>query len=155
MTDAGSRLIRAGFLVVAALVASSLIGSAPVSADEGAGFKVIIHAAQEGQAIRRALLADVFFGRVSHWVDGTPIRPADQATRRVRSSFSRKVLALPERSVQSYWDLQVARTRQAAPLVFGSDEEVIAFVSATPGAIGYISSDTPVDGDVRVLSVVG
>jgi ABC-type phosphate transport system substrate-binding protein len=138
------------------LIASSLIvWSSPASADEGAAFKVIIHGAQPGQAIRRAHLADVFFGRVSHWGDGTPIRPADQSTRRVRSSFSLNVLALPVRSVQSYWEQQTVRTRHAAPLVLGSDEEVIAFVSATPGAIGYVSREAAVDGDVKVLSIVG
>jgi hypothetical protein len=140
MAHAGSRLFRAGFLVVLALAASSLAGPAPASAGEGAGFKVIIHADQGGQAIRRAHLADVFSGRVTHWVDGTPIRPAAQNGRRVRSSFAKSVLAQPATST--------------TPLIFGSDEEVIAFVSATPGAIGYVSSDAPVDGDVRVLSIV-
>ena len=73
----------------------------------------------------------------------------------MRSYFSARVLSEPAGSLENQRNRHVARTRQAPPLVFGSDEDVIAFVSATPGAIGYISSDTPVDGAVRVISTVG
>jgi ABC-type phosphate transport system substrate-binding protein len=40
------------------------------------------------------------------------------------------------------------------PPVKTSDEEIVAFVASTPGAIGYVSSGTPLPDTVREIAVV-
>jgi len=44
--------------------------------------------------------------------------------------------------------------RERPPLVLGSDEEVLAFVAANPGAIGYVSRGAATNEAVRVLTIL-
>ena len=145
-----ARRLRLGLgLLGLALLAGS------VAAKDAPAFKVIAHPALAGNAIRRALLADIFLKNVRHWGDGTPVTPVDQSTRwRLRASFSLNVLSLPVSSVQTYWQRQAVMNRERPPLVLGSDEEVLAFVAATPGAIGYVSPDAATNEAVRILTIV-
>ena len=55
-------------------------------------------------------------------------------------------------SVNSYWQQQVFSGRASPPVVKPSDAEVVAYVAATPGAIGYVAADATVAG-VKVLTV--
>lgn len=127
----------------------------PAMAREYAAFKVIVHGAQSGGAIRRAQLQGIFLKKVTEWGDGTPIRPVDQSSRfRVRAAFSLNVLDLPLSAIQAYWQREMVVNRERPPLVMGSDEEVTAFVAATPGAIGYVSTGAAFDDTVKVLKIV-
>jgi hypothetical protein len=61
---------------------------------------------------------------------------------------------MPIGSVQAVWIQQFRVHGRLPPPVRESDEQVIAFVSRTPGAIGYVSTDAAVGDSVRVLSLV-
>ena len=125
------------------------------AARDATGFKVLVHGAQAGSAIRRAQLQDIFLKKVTQWGNGSPIEPVDQSMRsRARVSFSLNVLDLPMSAVQAYWERQVVSSRERPPVVLGSDEEVIAFVALTPGGIGYVSTEASVGDAVKVLKVV-
>lgn len=51
-----------------------------------------------------------------------------------------------------YWKKRVFAGKGNAPLTFSSDQEVLAFVSKTTGAIGYVSAGTAV-GNVKIVQV--
>ena len=73
----------------------------------------------------------------------------------VREAFS---LAIHERdvnAVKSYWQRQIFSGRGVPPPEKASDSEVLAFVRANPGAVGYVSSGTAVGSGVKVLEVTG
>ena len=44
-------------------------------------------------------------------------------------------------SVENYWQQQIFSGRGSPPPIKASDQEVLAFVAANPGAIGYVSAD--------------
>ena len=121
----------------------------------GEDFKVIVHSSQPGTAIDRALLTRIYLGGASRWGDGTPVTPVDQSARLpVRSSFCVGGLGMPLGRVQSHWVDLVSTSRRRPPMVKRSDEEVIAFVGATRGAIGYVSAGAAIPDAVKVLAVV-
>jgi ABC-type phosphate transport system substrate-binding protein len=136
-------------LVVAVLAA----GAAPVvSAD--AHFRVIVHPQVKGSQIPRAALSSVFLKQALKWGDGSAALPVDQSVRSaVRSEFSAEVLKRGLVEVQIYWQRQMARG-QTPPPVKTSDEEIVAFVASTPGAIGYVSPNVSLPDSVRELAVV-
>jgi len=135
------------------VVAVLATGAAPVvSAD--ARFKVIVHPQVKGSQISRDSLSSVFLKQALKWGDGTAALPVDQSVRSaVRSVFSSEVLKQGLVEVQVYWQRQMARG-QTPPPVKTSDEEIVAFVASTPGAIGYVSPGMSLPDSVRELAVV-
>ena len=62
------------------------------------------------------------------------------------------VLGKTVSAVKSYWQQQIFAGREVPPVEKTSDAEVIAFVKANRGAVGYVSDTAAVTG-VRVLRV--
>lgn len=136
-------------LIVSALAA----GAAPVVAAD-ARFRVIVHPQVKGNQIPRAALSSIFLMQASKWGDGSAAHPVDQSVRSpVRQAFSASVLRQGLVQVQVYWHRQMG-TGKVPPRVMASDEDVVAFVASTPGAIGYVSAETPLPDGVREIAVV-
>ena len=70
-----------------------------------------------------------------------------------REAFSTAVHHKPVKAVRAYWQQQIFSGRDVPPPEKTSDEQVIAFVRATPGAIGYVSAAAPLTGGVRRVQV--
>jgi TonB family protein len=68
----------------------------------------------------------------------------------LREAFSKDVLGMSASAA----DQAIAAQRGDRPMSVATDREVLAYVRLKPGAIGYVSSSTPVDG-VRVINYGG
>lgn len=127
---------------------------APVAGAADTTVKVVAHPAVPGAQIRRETLADVFLGRTSRLANGQLIVPVDQSSQSpVRAAFSESVLAQPVAAVQAHWIREI-HNRRRPPLTRGSDAEVLAFVAANRGAIGYVSVSTAIDAGVKEVQVI-
>jgi ABC-type phosphate transport system substrate-binding protein len=136
-------------LVVAVLAASA----APVASAE-ARFRVIVHPQVKGSQIPRAALSSLFLTRGARWGDGSWAKPVDQSLRSsLRVSFSNDVLQQDVMEIQVYWQREIAKGHVPPP-VRSSDEEIVAYVASTPGAIGYVSPTTPLPDTVREVAVI-
>ena len=142
------RLILASVLALAALT---------VGADTPpAGFKVIANPRVPGTRISRDTLARIFLGQVTRWGDGSLIEAIDlSSTSAVRQAFSTAVLGMPVEAVRNHWLHLMLSGGRRPPLTKGSDAEVIAFVAANPGAVGYVSDKEEIPRTVHVLEVQG
>jgi hypothetical protein len=81
------------------------------------------------------------------------IRPVDlrpQAAARLR--FTERVLKRSIGAVRSYWQQRIFSGRDVPPPEVDSDEAVVAFVSKSAGAIGYVSGTAKLQG-VRELAI--
>lgn len=138
-------------LPVLTLVA--LIQSGPAPSETTPDFRVICHPAVKGGKVPREMLAEIFLKKTPRWGDGVPIEPVEHSlTSPLRAGFSRKVLGRSTAQVQIYWS-KAMRDGVRPPIVKGTDEEVIAFVSGTPGAIGYVSSERELPATVKAIEV--
>jgi ABC-type phosphate transport system substrate-binding protein len=140
-------------------LALALAALALVPAPEAAapGYKVVVASTNPVTAIDRGELAKVFLRNVTRWKDGREMAPVDQSGRsEVRTEFTRDVLEKAGMSrisaVESYWQQQIYSGRGVPPPVKASDAEVVAFVVANPGAIGYVSAAADTTG-VKVVDV--
>jgi ABC-type phosphate transport system substrate-binding protein len=123
------------------------------SAAADVGFKVIVNASVQGKRIQKETLKDIFLRKTVRWGDGSPSQPVDLGlTSPVRIEFIQVVLGYSAAAVQQYWVSQITKGVLPPP-VKKSEEEVIAFVAAQPGAIGYVSASTATPETVRLLEI--
>jgi ABC-type phosphate transport system substrate-binding protein len=143
---------RRGATVAAALALSVLLGGA-AAADEPC--KIVVNPANPGLQIQRAALVAIYMGQMTRWSDGRAVSPVDQSTRApVRAAFSEKVLKKSLMSIQAFWLRKIASEHATPPPVKSSDAEVVAYVRANAGGIGYVADDFAVDQTVKVIKVV-
>ena len=136
------------------IVALLLILADPLAAQGGAGYRVIVNAANPATPMRRADVSNLFLKKTSRWAHGVAVTPVDQSTTSpVRAAFSKDVHGRSIDALQSYWQQQIFSGRNEPPRVKLSDAEVMAFVQSNPGAIGYVSDAATLIDGVKVLSV--
>jgi ABC-type phosphate transport system substrate-binding protein len=145
-------------IAVAALLMSAALGAGGAPAADESSFVVITAASNPATSIKRQELARYFLKKTGRWGDGRGVVPVDQsAGSPVRAAFTRAVLAVEGMgqisAVQNFWLQQVYSGRSTPPAVKATDAEVLAFVLANPGAIGYIAPIAAAGG-VKVLTVV-
>ena len=138
-------------LVVAALVVPT--GESPAAAPD-ANFRVIVHPEVQGTQITRTVLSSIFLKEVLRWGDGVLVAPVDQSTQSpVRAAFSNVVLEKPVEGIRSLWFNKLGKGILPPP-VKSSDEDVIAYVAETTGAIGYVSAVAVLPASVKPIDVV-
>lgn len=134
-----------------AVLTVCLLGAAarPLAAQE---FKLVANTSLAVDAIDAATAQKVFLKQVNK-VGGAAVTPVDLApASAVREAFSKKVVGRPVGAVQQYWQQKIFSGGDVPPATKASDRDVLDFVKATPGAIGYVSASAGTDG-VKVLSL--
>ena len=138
---------------VLSFVALTLMSAAP----SGSGtqeFQVVVHASVRGAWISRTNLTAIFTRQADRWGDKAVAKPVDQSAKSpVRHAFTVSVLGRSMGEIQQYWQNRVATDRVFPPPIMATDEEVLRYVAATAGAVGYVGLDTAIPEGVKVLSV--
>ena len=133
------------------LVTLLVVGS--ISAAEAAGFQLIVHPSNPVTELSRTEVSRLFFKKVRRWESGVKVKPVDLSARtELRAEFSEEVHGRSYSSVRAYWQQQIFTGRDVPPPEQSSDSEVIEYVLANPGAIGYVAAgvDTGGAGTVEV-----
>ena len=106
-------------------------------------YQLIANAKVPADSVERRFVMDTFFKKVTHWPEDGIIQPVDQRPDSlVRRKFSEDVLGRSVMGVKSYWQQLIFSGADVPPPELGNDEEVIRYVSKTPGAVGYVSSSS-------------
>ena len=143
---------------VIALCGALVLSLAPAgrSAEKSAGFKVIVNASNPVTSLSLTDVSQLFLKRTTRWSGGSTVVPVDlPAASAVREEFSRQVLGRPTFAVEAYWHKLIFSGQAVPPLTKASAPEVVAYVRENAGAIGYVSTDTPLEGGVKVLTLTG
>ena len=148
-------VLRTATAALAACLALAAPRSAPCGSRPevtgGDAYRLVVNRANPATAIERSEAARLFLKKITSWPDGTPVAVVDQArTAPVRAAFSRDVHKKEVDAVVAYWATLVYSAREMPPPIKRSDAEVLEFVRHTPGALGYVSADAPVEG-VKVV----
>ncbi len=116
------------------------------------GFKVIVNGSNGLSSVTRNQLSRYFLKKTTAWSNGQQVVPVQPSDERVRSAFSRDVHGKSLQALTSYWNQVVFSGRDVPPLEKRSEEAVVDFVRANPGAIGFVSPETATAG-VKVVAV--
>jgi len=98
----------------------------------------------------RYTLRNVFLKKIFVDKDGERLIPVNLPEGSpLRQAFAQKVTHLPDAQQDDYWNRQYFQG-VSPPYVLASQQAVLRFVAATPGAIGYVTS-CYVNSSVRVV----
>jgi ABC-type phosphate transport system substrate-binding protein len=129
-----------------------LIGLAAQPASAQEGYVVIVNAANPVSSISRDELSRIFLEKTSTWKDGSRALPADlTAGSRVRARFSQEIHGKDTSAIKAYWQKMIFSGRGVPPAELASPAEVIAFVAANRGAVGYVGADASLGENVKAL----
>lgn len=141
------KTLRRFAFVFATIICTTLSGFA------AGGFRVIAHPGVHTTSLTKAAASAIFLKKTPKWDDGTPVVAVDQIEQSpVRSLFSLSVHGKSVAAVKSFWQQQIFSGRDVPPVEKRSDAEVLEFVRATPGAVGYLSEGAAAPG-VTVIEV--
>ena len=116
-------------------------------------FKLVVNEKNSVSSLSQTEVSAMLLKKSARWPDGTRVTAVDQVGgSEVRDAMSRQIHGRTSAAVRSYWQQQIFSGRDVPPVEKNSDEQVLAFVRANPGAIGYVSPSASTAG-VKVLVV--
>jgi ABC-type phosphate transport system substrate-binding protein len=116
--------------------------------------KIVAHAATDVGELSSAAAARIFLKQELKFASGARAVPVDLAkTSPVRAAFSKEVLGKAVSAVEQFWIQQVFAGKETPPVSKATDAEVLDFVKATPGAIGYVAASAELPSGVKVITL--
>lgn len=117
-------------------------------------YRVVVHPDNPLPAVPTSEVSDIFLGKKAEWSGGIAVRVVERPIRsEIRGAFTHDIHDRSVESVHQLWQRRILTGRVLAPDLADTDEEVLRIVASDPGAIGYVSADTPLRG-VREMPVV-
>ena len=144
-------LVAVVALAAAAAPAPRAMGEVPAAA----GFVVIANAANPATTIAKLDVVRIFMKKTRAWPGGgLAADPVDQRdASAVRKEFLAAVVGKDAAAMNAYWQSQLFVGRTTPPPVKASDADVIAYVAASRGAIGFVSAGAALPETVKVIKV--
>jgi ABC-type phosphate transport system substrate-binding protein len=133
--------------LLAALLACAAL---PAPADDD--FKVVAHPDNPAAELTPAQLSQLFLKKNIRWPDGVEARPVEPSTPQLRERFAEQIHRKSTSAIRAYWSQLIFSGRDVPPLEKPGDAEVVAYVRANRGAVGYVSPGASTTG-VKVLDV--
>ena len=114
--------------------------------------KVIANVSVTAASISADELKGVFLATKTSLSDGSRVEPVIAKGGATHEAFAREHLGKTAPALETYYRSLVFTGKGAMPKSAASDAEVVALVSKTKGAIGYVSAAAPTAG-VKVLPI--
>jgi ABC-type phosphate transport system substrate-binding protein len=132
-------------------LAAAVLVFASVSARAG-DLKVIANPSVEASSVSTDDLKSVFLEEKSSLSDGSHVTPVLLKGGSAHEAFVKQYLGKTDDALQTYYRSLVFTGKGSMPKMLGSDDEVVAYVAKTKGAIGYVSAGASAAG-VKTLEV--
>ena len=130
------------------------MGSAAPARATAQSYRVVVHASNPTASLSREALARVYLKKQTTWKAGSQVAVVDQSPKSpVRAQFSMQVLGRDVPTMKNYWQQSLFSGRGVPPIEQPSEQQVVAFVAANPGAIGYVSNDAQLSDNVKTIAV--
>ena len=134
------------------LITMILLGATTSIAGED-HFRVIVNPDNPVTSVDRDFLRDVYLKKATEWSGGETVRPVDLSSRfHIREVFTHEVVRKTASQLKNYWNQQIFSGKGIPPVEADSTAEVINYVLANPGAVGYLPADVD-PGRAKVVKV--
>ena len=123
----------------------------------GRELAVIVHKASPAQTLSNDQVKAYYLKKQAAWTDGSKVRPVQQSGD-VRDGFVKRTLGMSTTDFERYWLQLKYSAAESPPKQVDSDDDVIKFVGAMKGAIGFVdaaSLDPGALGKVKVVMRTG
>lgn len=116
-------------------------------------YKIIVNKSNPIESISQKNVSKIFLKKTTIWDNGEKIKPVDlKVNSSVRQNFSKDIHGKPVSAINSYWRKQIFSGNAVPPVEKSSDQEVLTYIKANSGAVGYVSVSTNVSG-LKVIEV--
>ncbi len=124
---------------------------------DGASFRVIIHVDNPTVTMEAAKVSRMFRKKLRRW-EGWDNRiralPVDLGFKNpIRNAFTRSVHGTSVTAVKSFWQRMIFMGRDVPPEEKESEQQVLDYVRANPGAIGYVAAETTLPNGVKEIKI--
>ncbi len=119
---------------------------------QAGGLTVIANKGVSVSSLSRAQVQNIFLGKDVIWPDGKKMNPAVLKSGGTHESFLSDLLGKSAAQFDTFWKQAIFTGKGRPPKTVGSEAEMVQYVAATEGAVGYIDADTA-HADVKVISV--
>ena len=113
--------------------------------------KIIVNSSVSAESISASDLKNIFLA-TSTGLGGSHVEPVLEKGGPAHEAFLREYLGKTDAALQTYYRSLVFTGKGSMPKMLAGDNEVVAYVAQTKGAIGYVSSGASTAG-VKVLPV--
>ena len=146
-----ARLLSWGAVV---LLAATAVAQPPAVAQQGAApFKLVVNAGNPVASLSKDQASKLFYRKQRAWPSGEAVVPVDLVEQSpVRKAFSSRVLGKDAAAVKGYWQQMIFTGKGVPPIEKATEAEALAFVAATPGAVGYVAAGTPLPAGVKSVA---
>ncbi len=154
--DGALRRARILLLSSALLLGPALTGqeAPPAESADAPIFQVVVHADNPTTALPAGKVDKMFLKKLKRWDHGVRAKPVDlDAKSPVRKAFTRAVHGKSVTAIKSFWQRMIFSGRDVPPPEKSSENELLDYVRANPGAIGYVAAETPLGDHVKKLEV--
>ncbi len=129
---------KPSFLFIAALLWLPLVVCAEEYVQAQDPVAVIAHPSTQVIQLSLPAARSLFGLQRSHWPNGLPVKLAMLNYRsQMHSDFSKRLLRLYPQQLKFLQDRQLLSGSRLPPLKLVSPQELLKFISETPGALGY------------------
>jgi ABC-type phosphate transport system substrate-binding protein len=134
-------------LATSALLALGGLTAADTFSRPGPAYQIIVNPANQIESVDRNFLSNVYLKKVATWRNDWTVRPVQLSKRfPLRDQFTREILKKSPSQLRSYWNRQIFSGKAVPPPDLESQEEVISYVLANKGAIGYVAAGVNLRG---------
>jgi hypothetical protein len=141
-----ARSPRIGHLLTAVVIAGMLSGRDAHSAVHASEIKIIANSSVKVSEVSMEDLQRIFLLKTASLPDGGYVRPVLSFGNPAYPLFLKECMGKTDAALNTYYRSFVFTGKALMPKALSSDAEVIAYVSRTKGAIGYVSASTNTGG---------
>lgn len=95
---------------------------------------------------------NIFLGNVTKWNNNDTITLVVSKNSDVHESFLKKFIKRNSSQFTNVWKQNLFTGKGRIPKKFDSTEELVEYISSTKGAIGYVSVNTQINGNIKVVT---
>lgn len=121
------------------IIVLSLISVLAPSARAGRQLAVVVHPSCPLSTMSADVVRSHYLRNRKEWSDGSKVRPVQQETD-ARDGFLQRVLRMPHVEYERYWLERRYAAAESPPKSVDDDSDVIRFVGAMKGAIGFVDT---------------
>jgi hypothetical protein len=132
------------------IILSTGLAVLSAAAVQAADVKIIANESVGATSISADELKGVFLATKTSLSDGSHVTPVLEKGGPVHEAFLKEYLGKSDSALETYYRSLVFTGKASMPKTLTSDAEVVAYVTKTKGAVGYVAPDAATEG-VKVL----
>jgi ABC-type phosphate transport system substrate-binding protein len=139
------------YLIVLLLLAPHFSMAVP---QELVRIKVIVHRSNPVTELTREEVSQFFLKKNKVWKTRLSVTPVDlKSDSPIRYTFSLAIHRKVPLIIKTYWQQQIFSGNEIPPAEKETEKEIQEIVGSDPGAIAYVSSDTRLTSQIKVITV--